>query len=106
MNFKIFQIPYVYTIWDGLSLKTISRHCSFKLYFYHIPATLIHVYVEAQEKHNKKLPRRDELLQSRREVAERLAFRRTIFCQTENIPHSRIIYHSCQAPKLIHISSL
>jgi hypothetical protein len=30
MNFKIFQIPSVYTIWDGLSLKTISRYCPFK----------------------------------------------------------------------------
>jgi hypothetical protein len=31
MNFKNFQIPSVYTIWDGLSLKTISRYCPFKL---------------------------------------------------------------------------
>jgi hypothetical protein len=30
MNFKNFQIPSVYTIWDGLSLKTISRYCPFK----------------------------------------------------------------------------
>ena len=30
MNFKIFQIPSVYTIWNGLSLKTISRYCPFK----------------------------------------------------------------------------
>ncbi len=30
MNFKIFQVPSVYTIWDGLSLKTISRYCPFK----------------------------------------------------------------------------
>jgi hypothetical protein len=30
MNFKIFQIPSVYTIWDGLSSKTISRYCPFK----------------------------------------------------------------------------
>jgi hypothetical protein len=32
MNFNIFQIPSVYTIWDGLSLKTISRYCPFKEY--------------------------------------------------------------------------
>jgi hypothetical protein len=32
MNFQIFQIPSVYTIWDGLSLKTISRYCPFKLF--------------------------------------------------------------------------
>ncbi len=32
-NFKIFQIPSVYTIWDGLSLKTISRYCPFKYLF-------------------------------------------------------------------------
>jgi hypothetical protein len=31
MNFKIFQIPFVYTIWDGLSIKTISRYCPFNL---------------------------------------------------------------------------
>jgi hypothetical protein len=31
MNFKVFQISSVYTIWDGLSLKTISRYCPFKL---------------------------------------------------------------------------
>jgi hypothetical protein len=31
MNFKIFQIPSVYTIWDGLSFKTISRYCPFKV---------------------------------------------------------------------------
>jgi hypothetical protein len=30
MNFKIFWIPSVHTIWDGLSLKTISRYCPFK----------------------------------------------------------------------------
>ncbi len=30
MKFKIFLIPSVYTIWDGLSLKTISRYCPFK----------------------------------------------------------------------------
>jgi hypothetical protein len=30
MNFKIFRIPSVYTIWDGLNLKTISRYCPFK----------------------------------------------------------------------------
>jgi hypothetical protein len=30
MNSKIFHIPSVYTIWDGLSLKTISRYCPFK----------------------------------------------------------------------------
>ncbi len=30
MNFKIFLIPSVYTIWDGLSLKTISRYCPWK----------------------------------------------------------------------------
>ncbi len=29
MNFEIFQIPSVYTIGDGLSLKTISRYCPF-----------------------------------------------------------------------------
>jgi hypothetical protein len=28
---KFFQIPSVYTIWDGLSLKTISRYCPFNL---------------------------------------------------------------------------
>jgi hypothetical protein len=31
MNFNIFQIPSVYTIWDGLSLKTISRYCPFNI---------------------------------------------------------------------------
>ncbi len=31
MNFKIFQIPSVYTIWDRLSLKTISRYCPFNV---------------------------------------------------------------------------
>jgi hypothetical protein len=30
MNFKIFWILSIYTIWDGLSLKTISRYCPFK----------------------------------------------------------------------------
>ncbi len=29
MNFKILQIPSVYTILNGLSLKTISRYCPF-----------------------------------------------------------------------------
>ncbi len=31
MKFKIFQIPSVYTIWDGLSLKTISRYATVPL---------------------------------------------------------------------------
>jgi hypothetical protein len=30
MNFKFFLILSIYTIWDGLSLKTISRYCPFK----------------------------------------------------------------------------
>ena len=30
MNFKSFWILSIYTIWDGLSLKTISRYCPFK----------------------------------------------------------------------------
>jgi hypothetical protein len=30
MNLKFFWILSVYTIWDGLSLKTISRYCPFK----------------------------------------------------------------------------
>jgi hypothetical protein len=30
MNFKFFRILFIYTIWDGLSLKTISRYCPFK----------------------------------------------------------------------------
>jgi hypothetical protein len=30
MNFKILWILSIYTIWDGLSLKTISRYCPFK----------------------------------------------------------------------------
>jgi hypothetical protein len=30
MNFKFFWILSIYTIWDGLSLKTISRYCPFK----------------------------------------------------------------------------
>jgi hypothetical protein len=30
MNFKNFQIPSVYTTWNGLSLKTISSYCPFK----------------------------------------------------------------------------
>jgi hypothetical protein len=34
MNFKIFQIPSVYTIWDGLSLKSISRYCPFKTFLF------------------------------------------------------------------------
>jgi hypothetical protein len=29
-NFKFFEIPSLYLKWDGLSLKTISRYCSFK----------------------------------------------------------------------------
>jgi hypothetical protein len=29
MNFKFFWILSIYTIWDGLSLKTISRYCLF-----------------------------------------------------------------------------
>jgi hypothetical protein len=29
-NFKSFWILSIYTIWDGLSLKTISRYCPFK----------------------------------------------------------------------------
>jgi hypothetical protein len=29
MNFKFFLILSIYTIWDGLSLKTISRYCPF-----------------------------------------------------------------------------
>ncbi len=29
-NFKCFKIISIYTIWDGLSLKTISRYCPFK----------------------------------------------------------------------------
>ncbi len=28
-NFKFFFILSIYTIWDGLSLKTISRYCPF-----------------------------------------------------------------------------
>jgi hypothetical protein len=28
-NFKIFWILSIYTIWDGLSQKTISRYCPF-----------------------------------------------------------------------------
>ncbi len=31
-NFKNFQILSIYTIWDGLSQKTISLYCPFKLY--------------------------------------------------------------------------
>ncbi len=30
-NLKKFQILSIYTIWDGLSQKTISRYCPFKL---------------------------------------------------------------------------
>ncbi len=30
-NFKIFWILSIYTIWDGLSLKTISRYCPFNV---------------------------------------------------------------------------
>jgi hypothetical protein len=30
MNFKSFWILSIYTIWDGLSLKTTSRYCPFK----------------------------------------------------------------------------
>ena len=30
-KFKIFLIRSIYTIWDGLSLKTISRYCPFKV---------------------------------------------------------------------------
>ncbi len=37
MNFKIFQIPSVYTIKDGLSLKTISRYRPFKFNGYKFP---------------------------------------------------------------------
>ncbi len=29
-NFKFFQILSFFTIWDGLSLKTISHYCPFK----------------------------------------------------------------------------
>jgi len=29
-NFKFFLILSIYTIWDGLSQKTISRYCPFK----------------------------------------------------------------------------
>jgi hypothetical protein len=29
-NFKCLKIISIYTIWDGLSLKTISRYCPFK----------------------------------------------------------------------------
>ena len=29
-NFKIFLFLSIYTIWDRLSLKTISRYCFFK----------------------------------------------------------------------------
>jgi hypothetical protein len=33
-NFKFFKILSIYTIWDGLSLKTISRYCHFKSIFH------------------------------------------------------------------------
>jgi hypothetical protein len=33
MNFNFFWILSIYTIWDGLSLKTISRYCPFKAEF-------------------------------------------------------------------------
>jgi hypothetical protein len=31
MNVKFFLILSIYTIWDGLSQKTIARYCPFKL---------------------------------------------------------------------------
>ncbi len=33
MNFNFFLILSIYTIWDGLSLKTISRYCPFNKLF-------------------------------------------------------------------------
>jgi hypothetical protein len=33
-NFKILLILSIYTLWDGLSLKTIALYCSFKQLFF------------------------------------------------------------------------
>jgi hypothetical protein len=47
MNFKIFQIPSVYTLWDGLSLITISRYCPFKAQIYPINKSRIHLVTQS-----------------------------------------------------------
>ncbi len=37
MNYKNFYVPSIYTRWDGLSQKTISRYCPFKLVLTELP---------------------------------------------------------------------
>ncbi len=39
-NFKFFQILSFFTIWDGLSLKTISRYCPFKYIYLQADSTV------------------------------------------------------------------
>jgi hypothetical protein len=46
-NFKISQILSLYTIWDGLRQKTISRYCPFKSNSR--PRTLFHVVVHSYD---------------------------------------------------------
>jgi hypothetical protein len=60
MNFKIFWILSIYTIWDGLSLKTISRYCPFKGYSA-IANTVQKVRKRRKEKQFGKASRTEQL---------------------------------------------